>query len=186
MKGARVPALLTGLAAALVVAGCGVPPSGVIQAGDPATGMLPGITLYFLSGDTLSAVPRRAPADADAVAAVRMLFAGPTEAEAGRLRTQLPRLSPVSVIEAKDGTLYVRLPDEGPLLSRPALEQLACTADAAPSTRKAVPGTKLPTPARGAAPFAAATPVDGAARVIVTGTSWKTVQVVPACPVPVN
>lgn len=49
----RWTAPVLGLAAvALSLAGCGVPPSEVIEVGKPATGMSPATEVYFLTGDT--------------------------------------------------------------------------------------------------------------------------------------
>jgi hypothetical protein len=129
-----VPALLTGLAAALLVAGCGVPPSGVIEAGDPATGITPALDIYFLSGGSLVPVPRQIPPGADVGTAVRLLFDGPFPPENGKLRTELPRLkiAPAVYVES-DGTVLIRLSEDVPPFTETAMEQLVCTADAAPS-----------------------------------------------------
>lgn len=50
---------LRGLAAALgiVLAGCGVQPTGVVDAGEPASGLTRGARLYFASAGGLRAVP---------------------------------------------------------------------------------------------------------------------------------
>ncbi|PZT77949.1 hypothetical protein DNK56_20535 [Streptomyces sp. AC1-42W] len=45
------------LALALSVAGCGVQPTGVIGAGEPASGLTRGLRLYYVSSSGLRAVP---------------------------------------------------------------------------------------------------------------------------------
>ena len=51
---------LAGVVAALgiVLAGCGVPPTGVVGAGEPASGLTHGARLYFASASGLRAVMR--------------------------------------------------------------------------------------------------------------------------------
>lgn len=153
MNRPRAAALLTSLAAALTLAGCGVPPSGVIQAGGPATGLSPGLTLYFLSpADTLRAVPRPGDGGTDPAAAVRLLFAGPTDAEAEQVRTQLPRTPIAPQVSVHGSTLVIGLPGLGPL-SRLGVDQLVCTATAAwhgrPARQPGGPATQPPLPPGG-------------------------------------
>jgi hypothetical protein len=125
---------LTGLAAALVVAGCGVPPSGVIEAGDPATGMTPGVNLYFLGHNgSLVAVPRQVPVGAGVATAVRLVFAGPVGIEGKEVTTELPQLKiPPAVTVENDGTFLVQLFEQVAPFSKRATEQLTCTVVAAP------------------------------------------------------
>ncbi|WP_433891662.1 hypothetical protein [Streptomyces sp. CA-111067] len=204
MNRPRAAALLTGLAAALALAGCGVPPSGVIQAGDPATGLSPGLTLYFLSpADTLRAVPRPGDGGTDPAAAVRLLFAGPTDAEAGQVRTQLPRTPIAPQVSVHGSTLVIGLPGLGPL-SRLGVDQLVCTATAAWHGRSARqpggPATEPPLRPGGSggseqAPSAAehagppspptVTPVPTAVSpvvVVVNGDGWTLPRKEPDCP----
>jgi hypothetical protein len=159
----RRSALLTatGLAAVCALSACGVPPSDVIQAGEPATGMPPGITVYFLSGDgSLVGFPRASAPDL--ATAVELVFKGPTPGEAVKVSTRLPRLpAPPKVLEA-DGVVLVRLPEGVAPLSPPGMEQLVCTAGAAYSAdlttaQRAVP-TAPPGGAAGAAPLRPAAP----------------------------
>jgi len=183
VKGTRVSALVTGLAAALVLAGCGVPPSGVIQAGDPATGMTPGVNVYFLSGGSLVAVPRQIPFGAGVSTAVRLLFEGPLVPEAGKLSTELPqlKLAPEVAVET-DGTVVIRLFEGVAPFGKIGMEQLVCTVAAAPrrAPPPAVP-TSVPTSAQ-TADAATPTPTPtistrqglaaGRPRVLVIGDGW--------------
>ncbi|MFD9520487.1 hypothetical protein [Streptomyces sp. NPDC059979] len=134
-------ARLVGLAAALTLpltlTACGVPPSDVIQAGEPASGMLaPGptpsapaaVSLYFLDDGDLTAYPRKIGDPADLGAVVGWLFGGPTTSEAATATTELPRLKGTPEVTAGSGnTVSIRLPDDVGPLSRPAMLQLACT-----------------------------------------------------------
>ncbi|MFH9135198.1 GerMN domain-containing protein [Streptomyces sp. NPDC017524] len=71
--------VLTALGAVLV--GCGVQPTGVIEAGEPATGLTRGMRLYYASDTGLRAVPvlDRDISSLDAV--MKLLAQGPTAAE---------------------------------------------------------------------------------------------------------
>nr|WP_237555379.1 hypothetical protein [Streptomyces sp. SID4948] len=122
-----VLAAATGLAGVLALSGCGVPPSGVIQAGEPATGMPAGITVFFLSSTgSLVGVPRFSPPDL--ATAVDLLFQGPTSDEAPELSTRLPKLPALPEVEAKDGTILIRVPPGVARFTPPAMQQLVCTA----------------------------------------------------------
>lgn len=72
--------VLTVLGSALAV-GCGVQPTGVIDAGEPASGLTRGMRLYFASDTGLRAVPLldRNITGLDAV--MKLLAQGPTAAE---------------------------------------------------------------------------------------------------------
>ncbi|MFF4242863.1 hypothetical protein ACFYY2_00110 [Streptomyces sp. NPDC001822] len=176
-------ALLFGLTAAAVLAACGVPPSGVIEAGGPATGMIspgprpssPTTTLFFLRDGDLTAYPRMIGAG-DLEAVIRLLFKGPTASESTTATTELPRLTDAFwVMTGDDGILTVQLADEADPLSRKAMLQLACTvAQTTPS---------------GPEPPADAGTVGGAAHrssapssIRVRGDGWTMKQSPYACP----
>jgi len=87
------------VAAAVALASCGISPTGVIQAGEPATAQSPSSTLYFLVRGRLVAVPRLTPG-ADVATAVRALFGGPSSAESAKgLVTELPALPTSPVVQ---------------------------------------------------------------------------------------
>ncbi|WP_405585898.1 hypothetical protein [Streptomyces sp. NBC_01190] len=126
MRRARTAAVLTGLAAVLTLSACGVPPSGVIQAGDPATGLTPAISLYFTSGGKLLAISR--PVEADVTTAVALLFEGPDPMEASKIGTALPWVKvPPVVVDAGPALVLVRLHDGVPRISPLGMSQLVCT-----------------------------------------------------------
>ncbi|GGX82786.1 hypothetical protein [Streptomyces fructofermentans] len=137
MKGSPGAALLVGLAAAITLTGCGVPPSDVIQAGEPAGGMLApdprasafvSVPLYFLDEGVLTAYPREFRDPVDLGTVVRQLFGGPTTSEAATATTELPRLTDAPDVQAGSGkSVGIGLPRGVAPLSRPAMLQLACT-----------------------------------------------------------
>lgn len=143
MRRARVAALLTGLAAALSLSACGVPTSGVIEAGEPASGVssptpraaAPGpVTVYFLRDGRPAPYLRRAADSGNLTVVVGTLFRGPTAEEAPSATTQLPHLQAVPEVDLDgDGAVTVHLPRGVPALSHLAMLQLACTVGRVPS-----------------------------------------------------
>ncbi|MFJ4413577.1 GerMN domain-containing protein [Streptomyces sp. NPDC002248] len=138
------------LAAAGLLAGCGVPPTDVIEVGAPATGLRLAHGVYFLVRDepgTLRAAPRP---ETSGRGALRALLAGPSPAEGPTLMTALPKDLPLPGLAVRDTTLELRFPKRTPPLSAGASRQLACTA---------LLNTSVPT----ALPHATAAPDQGAA-----------------------
>ncbi|MFD7921754.1 hypothetical protein ACFV3R_21315 [Streptomyces sp. NPDC059740] len=187
MRGARVAALLSGLTAAVTLAACGIPPSDVIEAGEPANGMFSPtahpsapttVTLYFLHDGELTAYPRRSGTPGDLGSVLRLLFEGPTANEAATATTQLPRLAGTPRVATEgDGTLSVQLPGEAAPLSRQAVLQLACTVtQAAQPSGTAVPHTNTEAGA-GAAHRTA-----GHSALRVLGDGWTMTPSDYACP----
>ncbi|MFC8829807.1 GerMN domain-containing protein [Streptomyces sp. NPDC057137] len=142
----RTATALAVTAAALCLAsGCGVPPSGVVEVGEPATGMALSNAVYFLDragpgttdaqpadGVVLRAVARdRIPGLDPVTSAVRQLLAGPTRAESEGLATALPpNIGRPEVTLGRDreaGTVVIRFPAGTPRLGVAALRQLSCT-----------------------------------------------------------
>jgi len=138
----RVPLL-----ALLALTSCGIPATGVVEAGGPASGVVPITPVYFVSGGRLVAMPRETDLPGDPAAALRLLMDGPASAETGkRLRTEvpgLPSLAPTTdeasaapvpdapSVSANGDTLTVRLPAGMDALSDVATVQIICTAAAA-------------------------------------------------------
>ncbi|MFF5401762.1 hypothetical protein ACFY8K_07670 [Streptomyces misionensis] len=189
MKGSRIPALLAGLAAALLTASCGVPRSGVIEAGEPASGMAapdhesppPTMTpVYFLHDGEPRPYPREIDGPGDYAGAVRVLFDGPSTSETPTATTELPRLPAApQVTTVNDDTLSVRLPDGVPPLGRTALTQLVCTVAGVPR-----PPAPQPTAPSGAASSAATAAPTTPPSVLVHGTGWTTTRSTSSCPDP--
>ncbi|MFF4934314.1 GerMN domain-containing protein [Streptomyces griseofuscus] len=191
MKGSRIPALLAGFAAALLTAACGVPRSGVIEAGQPASGMAapdhqsppPTMTpVYFLHDGEPKPYPRGIDGPGDYEGAVRALFDGPSTSEAPAITTELPRLTAApDVTTVDDDTISVRLPADAPALSQAALMQLVCTVAGVPQ-----PPALQPTDPTGAERLAAsAVPTRHpltSLTVHVRGTGWALTRPTDSCP----
>ncbi|WUD77347.1 hypothetical protein OG937_39405 [Streptomyces sp. NBC_00510] len=191
MKGARVAALTAGLAAVLTLAGCGVPPSDVIEAGAPASGMFSAapepvvatpVSLYFLLNGDPTPVGRKLADPSDVAAAVRLLFAGPAGGEADKVTTELPHLAVApEVTVGKTGLVSVRLPEGIPPLSHPAMLQLACTVSHVGGASATLPSVS----GGGGAPASPSVAVRGSLAykgVDVRGDGWTMTQSADACP----
>ncbi|MFJ8157085.1 hypothetical protein [Streptomyces sp. NPDC094468] len=188
MRRARVAAVLAGLAAGLTLAGCGVPPSGVIQAGPAASGITRPdanpttrsvVVLYFIHDGALRPYPRTVGSAADHRSVLAMLFDGPDAQESATATTMLPRLPSAPDVKTDGaGALVVRLPDDAGHPDHLALMQLACTVAgvAEPLTAK---------PARGGVSLTTPSPGDGSPAytgVTVTGNGWSTTLPAGSCP----
>ncbi|MEU6261919.1 hypothetical protein [Saccharopolyspora shandongensis] len=117
----------------LVLAGCGVQPTGVVLAGKAPDGIARGPVLYFVTGEPsqIRSVIRETGRLGTVTEALRLLAAGPTPAEgAAGLRTELPFLTTeqVSAGAPDDGIVTVQIPVPPSTLSELASTQLVCTA----------------------------------------------------------
>ncbi|MEU9558223.1 hypothetical protein [Streptomyces fumanus] len=191
MRGSRTAALLSGLTAvaAGALTACGVPPSDVIEAGAPASGMFSPsatppstpatISLFFLREGELTPYPRRVDDAGNLRAVVRLLFEGPAAIGAAMATTELPRLTDAPRVAIDSGILFVQLPHETAPLSRRALLQLTCTVKHAVSrVPAAVP--RADAEADGDTARRAAVP----SSLHVFGDGWARTQSDDACPVP--
>ncbi|MFD3613786.1 hypothetical protein ACFWWT_00790 [Streptomyces sp. NPDC058676] len=162
------------VAALFALASCGIPTTGVVEAGGPASGVVPTIRVYFVADDTLVAIPRQTVAPVDVESAVEVLFEGPTNPErAKRLTTllPLPALLPTAApapatdgafeapqeavaadlvkVVAQDDRVSIELSPALGELPGLAVDQLVCTALGA--QRVAAPGAEpLPVTVTGA------------------------------------
>ncbi|WP_020137162.1 hypothetical protein [Streptomyces sp. 351MFTsu5.1] len=85
------------LLALLAVTSCGIPATGVVEAGAPASGALPLTQVYFVENGRLVAVPRNTGRPGDPTDALRLLMDGPLAGERavdgrGGLTTEVPAL----------------------------------------------------------------------------------------------
>lgn len=106
----HVRASLSAVLAGLVLAGCGVRPTGVVDAGEAAGGLTKGLRIYFVSETgRLEGVTRsrtiRAPADV-----IKLLMSGPSKAEQQAGLTTLVEGGAFDVT-GKGDHLTVRVPD---------------------------------------------------------------------------
>ncbi|WP_228040364.1 hypothetical protein [Streptomyces chromofuscus] len=186
-------ALLVGLAAALTLTACGVPPSDVIQAGEPASGMYsprpkpsePGVVfLYFLDDGDPTAYPRKIGDTADLGNVVDQLFGGPTRSEAVTATTELPRLADTPAVTVGGGKdVSIKLPNDVAPFSQPAMLQLACTVAHARGSFVPLPAATHQDAAHTAPPLdAQRSPTHTS--VSVLGDGWTMRQSDDSCPDP--
>ncbi|MGW2723533.1 GerMN domain-containing protein [Streptomyces sp. NPDC001492] len=135
MRAGRRSAFLLWLPMLGALTSCGIPTTGVVEAGGPASGVAPTLRVYFVAGRTLRGVDRSLAGPVDVESAVRVLLKGPTRAEqAEGLYTVLPpeaSLMSRVTVTSRDGRVTIRL-SAGPGGSGElAAAQLICTAVAA-------------------------------------------------------
>ncbi|MEV7069485.1 hypothetical protein [Streptomyces sp. NPDC093990] len=139
----RVPLL-----ALLAVTSCGIPATGVVEAGGPASGTLPLTQVYFVENGALVATPRTTGEPGEPEAALELLLEGPLaeDRRLGALSTEVPGLPtsaalPTASAEApgepafdaprvrvEGGTMTVRLPSGVGRLTDIGVRQVVCTA----------------------------------------------------------
>jgi hypothetical protein len=139
-----VAALALALAMTGAIAGCGVQPTGVVDAGEPAKGPLPPLTvdseappvkrevgsrLYFVLGGDLQPVVRVGLPAGDPNVALAALLKGPSEVELKRgMITALPRdLGQLRLGRRTVSAVTVVLDADPRRLRRPAMLQITCT-----------------------------------------------------------
>jgi len=111
----------------LTLAGCGIQPSGVVDAGEAPTGLTAGPTLYFVDGSQhLVAQPRdggRLGTIADAIA---LLLSGPGSAD--NLHTEITAGAVTRTdVAIVPGVIEVRLPLTVGDVTELGIDQLVCT-----------------------------------------------------------
>ncbi|MFF4362044.1 GerMN domain-containing protein [Streptomyces sp. NPDC001604] len=135
MSTARRSAFLVWLPMLGALASCGIPTTGVVEAGGPASGVAPTLQVYFVAGRTLRGVDRMLAGPVDVESAVRVLLKGPTRAErAEGLYTVLPpeaSLMSRVTVTSRDGRVTIRLSAVPGNSGDLAAAQLICTTVAA-------------------------------------------------------
>lgn len=112
--------------ALLLLAGCGVQPSGVIDGGEAPTGVAPGATLYFVDADgELSPQVRSTERLGSISEALALLLSGP----GADLRTEIAPITVTRVgVTTAPGVIHLMVPltidDVTPL----GIDQIVCTA----------------------------------------------------------
>ncbi|UQA91857.1 hypothetical protein [Streptomyces halobius] len=142
--------LLTGVLGAVLtvaLAGCGIAPTDVIDAGEPAAGVkAPGespaadVQLFFYGPSGLRSATRPAKAPVDPEDAIQLLLEGPNHAERMRgLSSVLPKFPGRLTTATGQGTVVITLPMNAKFLDSASLNQLVCTA-----ANAKVPGDRPP------------------------------------------
>ncbi|GAB3731587.1 hypothetical protein GCM10027598_54760 [Amycolatopsis oliviviridis] len=102
--------LIVSLAALTLAAGCGVRPTEVLDGGAPASGIPDGMRIYFASDNGLRGVSRPDKEITDLAAAVKLVMAGPNDAELAAGLTDLTAITGEFSASAIGGLVTVRLP----------------------------------------------------------------------------
>jgi hypothetical protein len=126
-------ATLAGALAGLL-GGCGVRPTGVVDAGEPARGLADQsvLRLYFVDGRQVRPVPRGDAPTGDPALALKLLMAGPDEREirAG-FSTDIPDGMGVLDLRVTDRSITITVDVDTEAMSELALTQIGCTLTAA-------------------------------------------------------
>jgi hypothetical protein len=132
MKAVKVMNRVTLLTAVLLLSGCGIPGTGVIQSGDPATGVRPPQpVLYFVADGRLVPVSREVTDPVDVRTALDLLLNGPDMRERLLgLTTALTRI-PTPAVSVNGAEVTLQLTAGTEFLPPIAARQLICTAAAA-------------------------------------------------------
>ncbi|HET9139567.1 hypothetical protein [Actinophytocola sp.] len=121
---------------AVLTAGCGVRPSGVITGGPAPSAPAEGANLYFLADSELILVRRSTPRHLSPTQTLALLQDGPhDEDHAGNLTSEVPTgLDPVTVTTDASGDVAVVVTADVTGLSALAVDQIVCTVRDALST----------------------------------------------------
>ncbi|MGP4009695.1 hypothetical protein [Streptomyces sp. 4N124] len=111
----------------VLLTGCGIQPSGVIGAGEPPTGVAPGVTLYFVGADgDLEPRLRRTARLGTISDAVSLLLSGPG---ASGLRTEIaPAGTRQVVVTTASATVRLMVPFTVDEVTPRGIDQIVCTA----------------------------------------------------------
>lgn len=115
------------VAAVLLVAGCGVDPSGVTDGGEAPTGVAPGVTLYFVDAhDRLQPQLRRTGRLGGISDALALLLAGPggSDMRTGIAPAEVTRV----IVDVTPGLIHLRVPLATYEVTPLGIDQIVCTA----------------------------------------------------------
>lgn len=126
-------------AALLLVGGCGIQPTPVIQVGTAPTihdQSSPDLTLYFVTQGRVVSATRATGSTLSPATALNMLLKGPNQSESSQgLYTELPAATGEAItVDTRTFPVDVRVPFSVKELSDVAINQLACTSIAALAT----------------------------------------------------
>ncbi|MCH5676781.1 hypothetical protein [Streptomyces gilvus] len=115
------------LAAAVLLSGCGISSTGVVQSGDPASGVPPFALLYFVRDDRLVPVPRPIGDPVDVSTALELLLNGPDATDRRHGLTTALTHVPAPWTSTDGAEVSLRLPPGTGPLPPIAARQLICT-----------------------------------------------------------
>ncbi|KZB84117.1 GerMN domain-containing protein [Amycolatopsis regifaucium] len=98
------------LTAIALLGGCGVRPTEVLDGGAPAAGIPEGVRIYFASDRGLRGVSRPGTQITELAAVVKLVMAGPNEAELAAGLTNLTAITGELSATATDGRVTLRIP----------------------------------------------------------------------------
>ncbi|MEV7186896.1 GerMN domain-containing protein [Kitasatospora sp. NPDC093102] len=125
---------LAAAAVLLLACGCSISTTGPVRSGQPATGVQPGTRLYFLDQHGIHLTIRPDAQREDLQQTLNTLLAGPDHAETrSGLYSDLPASAGVQAT-VTPGVVTLRLSWPASSLSAPAIQQLVCTTEDAPTT----------------------------------------------------
>ncbi len=144
-------ARLVALAAAMLVAGCDIQPSGVTDMREAPTGVAPGVTLYFVDDQGRLRPQLRQTDHLGTIAeAMSLLLTGPGDTG---LRTQITPGGPTSVVVSTTPDLIrLKVPLAAYEMTPLGIDQMVCTAlgvwvqSGGPTTTRVQVEFTLPTP----------------------------------------
>jgi hypothetical protein len=111
----------------LLLAGCGVQPTGVTDGGDAPTGVAPGVTLYFVDErDQLQPQLRGTGRLGTISEALSLLLAGPS---GSGMRTQIASTDVErAIVDTTPGLIHLRMPLALYEVTPLGIDQIVCTA----------------------------------------------------------
>jgi hypothetical protein len=117
----------TWLVVVLLLAGCGIQPSGVTDAGEAPTGVAPGVTLYFVDAhEELRPQLRRTDRLGGIAEALALLLTGPGDSEV-RSEIAAPATTRV-VVTSTPTTIRLMVPLTVDDVTPRGIDQIVCTA----------------------------------------------------------
>ncbi len=137
--------LVAALAVACLLAGCGIRPTGAVDAGEPASGVPSGGQVYLVDGDgQLRAVTRTGLSSGNPELVVQSLLLGPDSRErAAGLTTELPAGMTLVEVQFTAGAVGVTVSAAPDGMSKLAAAQLTCTVQAVFGRGKAAGGVTI-------------------------------------------
>jgi hypothetical protein len=116
-------------ALALLLAGCGIQPTGVTDAGRAVTGVAPGVTLYFVDADGRLQPQRRRTNRLGTISeALAILLSGPGDSGLHTEITPGPELTAPVVVDPRPGLIRLMTPLADYEVTPRGIDQIVCTA----------------------------------------------------------